>query len=427
MEKINPSLIPFLVNLSDLTLEPKNPRVHNKKNLKAISDSLAQFGQQKAIVISKDKIIIAGNGTFAAAKQLGWTKIAALIMDSDDPKVLEGFKIADNRSSELAEWDDKLLAGIFDNLQLKGVDLTSLGWENFEISDLLTMDWTETEQEKADKIPELPEVGRTLPGSVIQMDEHRLMCGDSTNLEDMKKLMGGQKANLLITSPPYWVGKEYETEKSVTEVIEFIHKACLSMASCMSEDYSRIVINTANSLARLLDKKVDPETLMWTPYYIKFLKEIGWLMRHQRIWVKSGGLPGPIHPATDVIDQNCEFISTFYFPKGKHRGRDRIIENWSQQGYWNFRGEANALGHPAAFPVELPRRNIMMYSRMGEIVMDLFGGSGSTLIAATTLKRRAFLMERDTRYCDVIIKRYCEYVGIDAEAMLIEVSQTKKG
>lgn len=190
------------VNINSLTPDPANARKHDGKNLKAIASSLEKFGQRKPIVVTPDSIVVAGNGTLEAAKSLGWTEIAiARTPVGWTWDQIKAFALADNRTAELAEWDDKVLADQLLELDANGWELEELGFENLEPP-------LNPELLEEDEIPSAPVNPISKIGDIWQLGEHRVMCGDSTNMEHVAKLTNGKKAVLLHADPPYGMGKE---------------------------------------------------------------------------------------------------------------------------------------------------------------------------------------------------------------------------
>jgi hypothetical protein len=185
------------------------------------------------------------------------------------------------------------------------------------------------------------------------------------------------------------------------------------MADLTRKDNSRVIINTGIGNGRQFSGKV--ETFLLIDKWVNALREHGWLMRHLRMWVKSGGMPAAIPPRNDSIDQHSEFIGTFYHTDGKQRGQERIGEPWIQQGFISdLAGKSTTESggkHCASFPVELPHRFIKLYTKPGEVVCDTFGGAGTTMIACEQLGRSCRLIERDPGYCDVICERWEKFTG----------------
>jgi site-specific DNA-methyltransferase (adenine-specific) len=231
--------------------------------------------------------------------------------------------------------------------------------------------------------------------------------------------MGGNKAQLCFTSPPYWVGKDYEKETTLEEVKQFICESAHSITFAVAKDGGRIVLNTSTARAQAINPKAEVETLFSLSWWQDAFRDRNWLMRHCRLWVKSGQLAAKsVTPKSDVIDQHWEplatFLPTFYNPDGLRRGQERIKMKWAQQGVWDdIKGTANMNEHGAAFPVELPHRYIRLYSANTELILDIFLGSGTTLIAAHQLNRICYGMEIEPKYVDVTCQRFFNLTGID--------------
>ena len=195
------------VPLSSLNLDPSNARVHGEKNLAAIKSSLAQFGQREPVVVQRAGMIVrAGNGTVQAARALGWSEIAAVVIDDDNATAVQ-FAIADNRTAELAEWDPDTLA-----LLLGEMDAAAQAGVGFEPSDVDKLLRELQPDLQDDEVPELPEVAVTKPGDLWVLGDHRLLCGDSTDPANVARLLGDAKPFLMVTDPPY--GVDYEAQSA---------------------------------------------------------------------------------------------------------------------------------------------------------------------------------------------------------------------
>jgi DNA modification methylase len=296
-----------------------------------------------------------------------------------------------------------------------------------------------------DKVPEALPKEYVVRGDLFWLGEHRLLCGDSTVVTDLEKLMGKGKdggmvlANLLFTSPPYWVGKEYEAQTSVAAIDQFIKDISRAMITVVKKDDSRIVINTGTGFTTAFDKKHKRQVLLLIDKWTNNLFELGWNLRHIRHWIKAGQLQS-VDLKSDLIDQHNEFVGTFendegadmkfedkiqdedikiletfYNRDGKSRGSFRTGQKWALKGCWSdIRGNATQTGHVAAFPTELVERHLLLYTKRKEVVVDIFGGSGTVIIACEILKRRGYLMEISPAYCGIILDRYEEFTGKDA-------------
>jgi DNA modification methylase len=207
-DKIDPALESFAVPIASLSFDPANARKHDRRNLDAIKGSLAMFGQVKPIVVRRDgMIVLAGNGTLEAAKELGWTRIAANIKDLDTATAT-AFAIADNRTAELAKWDEDTLGTLLGGLRDTQIDMEDLGFSEQEQVDLIGMVDAVPVEGNPDEVPAEQEREFSQRGEVFELGQHRLMCGDSTSPEDWYALMGSDKAALIHADPPYGMGKE---------------------------------------------------------------------------------------------------------------------------------------------------------------------------------------------------------------------------
>jgi len=403
---INPALAGLAVPIETLTPDPENARIHDDRNIALIMESLTRYGQQTPLVV-RGGVVLKGNATLEAAKRLGWREIAAIPFHQKTG--VRGYKLVDNRAAELAAWGP-ILGGELQKLMDDGEDMGALGWNKDELEP-----YFREEAEAKDVIPKVPKVAVTKLGDVIKLGRHILFCGDSTDPDTMVRLAPYGPAALIFTSPPYWVGMPYEYQENVKEIDEFIFHAAMIIVDMTRKDNGRIIINTGTGNGRQFSGEV--ETLLLIDRWANALRGYGWLLRHLRMWVKSGGLPAIIPPRNDFIDQHSEFIGTFYHPDGKQRGQNRVGEPWVQQGFIdNLPGKAtqeSAGEHCASFPLELPRRFIRLYTLEEETVFDPFGGAGTTLIACENQGRRCVMVERDPRYCDVIIERFKNFTQLD--------------
>lgn len=350
-----------------------------------------------------------------------WPVIRGIHMDEGED---EAYMVADNAHVMLGGWDEPLLVEVLQSLIADTeMGLVGVGLDEDDLSAMMA-GLVATDREPAARINEADEVAKkwnVQTGDIWHIGQHRLMCGDSTSAEDVLRLFGEEKANLLFTSPPYWVGKEYERLTSVDEVKEFILGFADACVPVVRRHEGRIVLNISTARATALDDDAEAETLLTLAWYIEALRPHRWLMRHCRLWVKSGGLGAPsIGPKTDIVDQHWEtvatFLPTFYNPDGKQRGQERVNLKWTQQGVWDdIPGEAKIKGaHGAVFPVELPRRYIQLYMKRDELIFDPFIGTGSTFLAADQTDRVCFGMEIDPVFCALTLERL-EEVGFNPE------------
>ncbi len=359
--------------------------------------SLKAFGQQKPIVVNKENVVIAGNGTLAAAKKLGWKKIGVIISDLD-PKNQKAYALADNRSAELAEWDDKQLGESLHDLFEDGFDIGSIGFE------LPQMDDPEKDAIE-DDVPEVPQnIHNVQRGQIWKLGEHRLMCGDSTSKEDVERLMDGEKADLWLTDPPYGVAYKGKTK----EALEI-------------ENDAMPLDEMAEFWTKLADSAFDYTTNQ-APYYwfacqggdqmmMMMMMSIGranWKVRHELIWVKDS-----------LVMSRCDY----------HYRHEPILYGWKQKGTHKFYGDRKQTSviefdrpkkndvHPTMKPIELLEYLLKNSSESGNKILDTCLGSGSTLIACEKTNRKCYGMEIDPHYCSVIIERWQNYTGKKAELL----------
>ena len=418
------------VPIDDLHLDPANARTNHA--LERIAASLKAYGQRKPIIANRmqEGKIEAGNGTWLAAKKLGWTWIAVVFVD-DDPATAAAYGIADNRLNELSAWDLDALGAL-----IPTVDDLFIGFTEAEIRDLLgergdgMMVDPGPQSEKENQLGKLREKWKTEPGQTWQLGRHILVCADTTTL-NVESLGWKGIATLTFTSPPYWVGKDYEREKSEAEIDQFIERTAAVMSAVTRVDESRIVINTGTGFTTSFEKRKKRQVLLLIDKWMNALFPLGWNLRHIRHWLKEGQLAS-VSPKTDLIDQHSEFIGafehddgqpmdftdtlnerdvqmleTYYNRAGKNRGQERTKQKWALRSYWDdVKGTASANSHVAAFPLEIPARHILLYTQPDEIVFEPFGGSGTTLIACEILNRVCRAGEIDPGYVAATLERW---------------------
>jgi DNA modification methylase len=433
LSQIAEQLRPLAVPCADLDLDPSNARRHPEPNLEAIKGSLRVYGQRKPVVVNRRTgIIEAGNGTLQAALALGWSHLAAVYVD-DDPMTAAGFSIADNRTAELAEWDrealDKLLGEIKTNDPALDQMLADLGRSLGPVRDGLT---------DPDSVPEPPDEPVTRPGDLWLLGNHRLLCGDAGKAEDVDRLLDGARIHLANMDPPYGVKVEPRSNNAIAaglssfasygnsdpgrDVVRFPEKAKptskklrakdrpLTNDFVSEEEFDRLLRTWFANMARVL---LPGHTYVcWGGYanlgnYPPALKECGLYYSQAIIWDK-------MHPVLTRKDFMGAFELAFY--GWKEGAAHRFFGPTNAQDLWHIKKvNPQSMVHLTEKPVELAVRAIQYSSKPGENVLDLFGGSGSTLIAAEQTDRRAFLLEIDCLYCDVIVQRWENFTGGKAE------------
>ena len=380
--------------IKDLTLDPRNARKHSQKNLDAITASLVKFGQRKPIVIIEDGQVLAGNGTLEAAKSLGWDYIdATVVPETWDIETMRAYALADNRTAELAEWDESILASSLMELSDAGWDIEELGFDMPQI--------VESEPIDEDELPEVVEY-RVKLGDVWQLGNHKLMCGDATIPTDYDKLMGQEKADLIWTDPPY--GVSYIGQDGMTIANDNLDIGAL-------EEFLRSAFNAMFTFTKpgACWYVAAPSGNLFQAFSIPLSELEVW--RHTLVWVKDALVMGR-------ADYHYRHESLFYgwTPGAAHQEPpDR-----KQDSVWEFPRPRSNKEHPTMKPVELITRAINNSSRAKEIVLDPFAGSGSTLIACEQTQRFGRAIELDPKYCDVIIARWERITGGTAELLNLE-------
>ncbi len=438
-----PGLEPLLRPISELRQDPANARAHDERNLAAIRDSLSRFGQQKPIVIGADGTVLAGNGTLAAATSLGWNRIAVLTTNLDGADA-RGYAIADNRTAELATWDSIRLAA---ELQALPPEVfRTLGFDEKEMARIahdaeLAIRALQGEVD-VDVVPEPPAEATTVRGDIWILGRHRLMCGDSGSAEDLDRLLDGAPIHLATHDPPYNVKVEPRSNNAIAAGLSSFsatHHQGLDVARHPSKRQATHTQLRAKDrpLANdfVSDAEFDAMLLAWfgntsrvllpgRSFYIwggyancanypPALEATGLYFSQAIIWDKQ-------HPVLTRKDFMGAHEWCFYGWKegAAHRffGPPNVPDIWQVK-----KVNPQSMVHLTEKPVELAERAITYSSVPGENVLDLFGGSGSTLIGAERTGRTAFLMELDPLYADVIVQRFEALTGAKAERVPAEV------
>jgi site-specific DNA-methyltransferase (adenine-specific) len=380
------------VRLTDLVSDPNNARKHDEKNLEAIKGSLSQFGQRKPIVV-QGQVVIAGNGTLEAARQLGWEEISIVQVPEDwTPEQAKAFALADNRSAELAKWDMQIL-----NAQLMELDAVEFNIEaiGFELPQVLELE----NSDDVNEIPEAPEEPITKIGDVWKLGEHRVLCGDATSIDSYQKLLGDEKVDLVWTDPPYGVAYVGKTKDALT--IENDTLDAGQLESFLRDAFTNIFAFTKPGACWYV---ASPSGNLFQSFSIPLSELEVW--KHTLVWVKDVLVMGR-------ADYHYRHESIFYgwTPGAAHQ----TPPDRKQDTIWEFPKPRANREHPTMKPVELIIRAINNSSRAKDLLLDPFGGSGSTLIAAEQTQRVARLMELDPKYVDVIVKRWETLTGKKAE------------
>jgi DNA modification methylase len=386
--------------ISDLTLDPQNARTHSQKNLNAIKASLTQFGQRKPIVITSEGLVLAGNGTLEAAKSLGWDHIDVTITPVDwDLNTARAYALADNRTAELAEWDENVLAKQLLELIDVDFDIESLGFE-------LPEPEIEVEPDDAPTIEEVEH--RTKLGQLWKLGDHLLYCGDSTEEATFTRLMGDDKAHLIWTDPPWNVNYG-----AVDEGNQQGYKVRTIMNDHMNEgQWDEFVGQFCKTLKDYSEPGAPIYLVMsaqeW-PVIDRNLREVGFHWSSTVIWAKD-------RLVLSRKDYHTQYEPIWY-GWNADAARLAVVEDRKQSDLWEIERPSRSELHPTMKPIELVQKSIVNSSKPGNIVLDSFGGSGSTLIACEQTNRKCRMVELDPQYCDVIIARWEKFTGKTAELL----------
>jgi len=406
------SLRSLATPIENLKALPGNPR---KGDVDAVAKSLERFGQRKPIVARKDDgTIIAGNHTWQAAKKLGWSEIAVAFVGDDDVTA-KAYALADNRTVELGSYDEQALIDLIEEVHAVVPEFVrDAGWSDDAVAELVAKIESEQlpKEIDEDEIPEPPVEPVTKLGDIWQLGRHRLMCGDSTDIKQIDKLTLNQKAIMAFTDPPYntgmssktnagstWLNHFFDDNFSEEEWAEFLPKIVYALDYCTE-------INSVSYIT--FGWKRNHELIPLLQKYFKVSNII--------IWDKVVHGLGSDYQYTYEVVNVCK--------KGKpeidsHQGDNEYQDVWHIQ-----RQLGRNKDHATAKPVELCERAIRHASHKNQIIIDLFGGSGSTLIAAEQIERICYMMELDPKYCDVIIKRWETLTG--EKAVLVENAESAK-
>lgn len=400
------------MKITDIKPYEKNAKKHPKKQVAQIAASIQEFGFNQPIVVDKKGVIIVGHGRFEAAKLLKMKDVPTLEVKLTAEQA-KAYRLADNKLNE-SDWEMKMVIDELKELSLKLVDITGFS------RDLLTedSDWD-------DVIPSGTQLSRSKKGDVYQLGTHRLICGDSTKLEDVVKLMNKSHADMVFTDPPYNVNYEGRGKKTKRKIENdsmspedfdiFLNSVFANYKEVMKKDAGMYVFHSTSTQAQ----------------FEKAMHEQGFLIKSQLIWNKPTASMGwgdyrwkhePFFYAapadgkvafygdrkhTSIWDLQDDEAQLLNWVKTQKR-----LEKMGKTTIWTMkRDNVQEYGHPTQKPVELITYALSNSSKRGDIVLDLFGGSGSTLIACHKMERICYTMELDPTFCDLIVQRYVDYTS----------------
>ena len=378
------------VGIDRLIPYARNARTHSKEQILQLRSSLREFGFVSPIIVDKELNIIAGHGRVLAAKAEGLSEVPCVFAEHLTDAQKRAYILADNRLALNAGWDEELLALEFGELKDLGFDLELTGFGLDEIEKLFAADGKEVQDDDFDLAAALEQAAFVLPGDVWTLGRHRLICGDATHADTVKKLMDGRKANLVLTDPPYNVGFESASGLKIKN------------DSQKSEQFYNFLLSAFRSIADNLESggsayifHADTEG----ENFRRAFREAGFHLSGTCIWVKDSFVMG-----RSPYQWQHEPILYGWLKTGAHKwyaGR-------SEATIWNFAKPKKNNDHPTTKPLDLLAYPIKNSSQVNGIVLDTFGGSGSTLIACEQADRICNMLELDAKYASVILRRYAK-------------------
>jgi len=389
-QKLVTELIPYV----------KNSRTHSDEQVAQIAASIKEFGWTNPILVDGDNGIIAGHGRLMAARKLGYKEVPTIELKDLTEAQKKAYIIADNRLALNAGWDNEMLKLEFDQLAELGFDLELTGFSLDEIEALNPVELNAGLTDE-DEAPPLPPEPTTKPGDIYKLGKHRLMCGDSTSIEHLERLCDGQAVDMWLTDPPYNVAYEGKTKDSLT-----------IQNDSMGDEQFRQFLRDAYVAADAV-MKAGAVFYIWHAdsegYNFRgAAQDAGWKVRQCLIWKKSSMVMGR-------QDYHWKHEPCLY---GWKEGAGHLwATDRKQTTILEFEKPSRNGEHPTMKPVALFEYQLLNNTKGGDIVLDSFGGSGTTLIAAEKNGRIARLMELDPKYCDVIVKRWEDFTGKKAELL----------
>ena len=373
----------------------KNPR-NNKAAVDLVANSIKEFGFKNPIIIDADGIVVAGHTRLKAAKKLGLKEVPTIMADDLTPEQIKAFRLADNKTAEAAEWDFDLLTEELDSI-------FDINMEDFGFDISLEDDDEEIVEDEFEV--DLPEEPNAKLGDIYQLGKHRLMCGDSTSVSDVNKLMDGKLADMVFTDPPYGVaysgGLKIENGK-----IKSNNARAIKNDELLNDDLYEFLYDVFSNLKMYTKQKAAIYVFYAhsvTRQFTNAFFDVGLKQRSIIIWHKTSGGFG------DFMAQYMNAYEPCIY------GSNGETVNWygatNEKTVWDMDKEKKCDLHPTMKPIPVVARAINNSSQKNDIVLDLFGGSGSTIIACEQTNRIGYSMELDPHYIDVIINRWEEFTG----------------
>ncbi|MGI6568057.1 MAG: site-specific DNA-methyltransferase [Erysipelotrichaceae bacterium] len=379
-----------LISIDKLVPYVNNARTHSAEQIIKLRSSLREFGFVNPIIIDRDFNVIAGHGRLMAAKEEGISEVPCVFADFLTDAQKKAYILADNRMAMDAGWDEELLKIEMEELQNLGYDLGYTGFDEKELADLFGIDDKEVKDDEFDLTAALEKASFVERGDVWFVGKHKLMCGDATSSEDVAKLMEDKKANLILTDPPYNVA--FKSSDGLT----------IQNDSMKNNDFYEFLFSSFKNMAEHLENggaayifHADTEGLNFRKAFI----DAGFHLAGCCIWVKDSLVLG----RSDYQWQH-EPVLYGFMQNGKHPW----YSDRKQTTIWNFDKPKKNSNHPTSKPLDLLAYPINNSTQANAIVIDTFGGSGSTLMACEQMNRICYTMELDEKYASVILRRYVE-------------------
>ena len=383
-----------LVDINKLVPYANNARTHNKEQILKLRSSLREFGFVNPVIIDREYNVLAGHGRIEAAKAENISEVPCVFADHLTEAQKKAYILADNRMALDAGWDEELLSVEMQELQELGFDLSMTGFDEKELTDLLGVDADgEAKEDDFDLSAALEKAAFVQRGDIWTVGRHKLMCGDATSAEDVSALMGDTKANLILTDPPY--GVSFKSASGLT----------IQNDSMKNEEFYTFLLSSFQRMAEHLEKggsayvfHADTEGLNFRKAFI----DAGFHLAGCCIWVKDSLVLG----RSDYQWQH-EPVLYGFMQNGKHKW----YSDRKQTTIWNFDKPKRNANHPTSKPLDLLGYPIGNSTQENGVVIDTFGGSGSTLMACEQMNRICYTMELDEKYASVILRRYVEDTG----------------
>jgi site-specific DNA-methyltransferase (adenine-specific) len=389
----------------------RNARTHSPEQVAQIVASIQEFGFTNPLLVDGADGILAGHGRLAAAKDMGLAVVPVIVLDHLSATQRKAYILADNQLALNAGWDMDALRLELGDLQLEDFDLSLIGFSDEQLADLMPeVEQLPPEDADADAVPEPPADPVTQPGDVWLLGKHRVMCGDSTAITDVERLMDGTRVDLLLTDPPYNVALGMdETPEEAKKRNRRTDGLTIQNDKMQDDDFRQFLRDVYSAADSVMNEgavfyvwHADSEGYNFRGA----AKDVGWKVRQCLVWNKSSLVMG----RQDYQWKHEPCLYGWKEGAAHYWGSDRC-----QTTVLDFSKPSRNGEHPTMKPLELFQYQVENSTKKGAQVLDLFGGSGTTLVACEKTGRHACLMELDPRYCDVIVKRWEQFTGKQAQ------------